>query len=348
MTAKDFGLTPLVPNAFDSAIIRAFPYPLELNLSNSLETTWFVGPTQHLLQFFFVIAFSSAILCAEAAFDPRQPSSYHHARPSTPLRRAASWISVGMLAALYALIVEHKTRQGLLYLLQPCHVSHVLIVVWLALDNSARLKRWLSDCVVCSCVWAVGIALPFADWRDYHSAFDIGVFLTQHISLIIIPLVVAFTSGAPMRRPSFWHILAQWSWHALFHWCVLLPTAVLTGSNLNYMMAPPYNPVLLNSGRAYHFVQSFGTILITFATRLVIVEPIAFIGRWLLPPSCSRRLSRAARSTPRASPAGSPALPDATPKAGKAATPVKAASPGGEAGGVAGGSATKRRPKREE
>jgi hypothetical protein len=59
------------------------------------------------------------------------------------------------------------------------------------------------------------------------------LFYVQHVTLVVAPLVAILCRRFFLYRP---RVLYCWGLMACYHWNVLLPVSLLTGTNLNFMM----------------------------------------------------------------------------------------------------------------
>jgi len=150
----------------------------------------------------------------------------------------------------YKLQPDCAGRIRLAYILQPCHLSNLVLVALagaLAAGWGERVSP-LFEVYLCTVFGAV-FALAAPDVRGLHLPLELEHFVVQHVLLLALPCV-----WIARRR---FHLFEDWrSWvccwagMTLVHWDVFQPVCWLTGHNVNYMMVPPEGFVG-RAGKAY-------------------------------------------------------------------------------------------------
>jgi len=267
--------------AFDAWVKQRFPFPDEYSTLSGLLPSWYVSPSQHLAQWILFNAVFIGVILYCHRKDPVRTRVYMPAVTSPPLGvRLLMLFCLSSLLVIFAFIVHMKyTKDSPVYLLQPCYIVHFAVLCAMATSPNSGIHRFLADFLSCVGVWSVGIALAFADLRTYTEEFDIFLFWAQHYSVFAAPLLMSLLGWIPIRTFSVWTCLEQWAIIALIHWNVLLPVGIVSHQNLNYLLAPPSGALTL-VGKGYHWVQALLCLVITFATRTVIVEPFVRTAIW--------------------------------------------------------------------
>ncbi|KJE90020.1 hypothetical protein CAOG_001402 [Capsaspora owczarzaki ATCC 30864] len=184
--------------------------------------------------------------------------------------------TVAMLV-FYGSAIYYKTVRGhLLFLLQPCHIFSVLLLL-LCFWPEKSLKRHVLFHIHIHCLWGALLALVFPDFRDYGMYLEIHFFIMQHLALVIVPLVWVYTGRFPlvsMYGRGFSVTIFAFFVHALYHSFVLASLALYTGNNLNYLMSPPTG-ILESFGSFYRPVMYAFCLVLTIIVRFVVIGTAA-------------------------------------------------------------------------
>jgi len=135
-------------------------------------------------------------------------------------------------------------------------------------------------------VWGTVLALLSPDMRNYYLFFEVETFWIEHVSLLVIPLYVAFSRRLVVLPTTKDLVLTSFCCFALYHSLVLSGVALLTGQNLNYMLSPPPLDILKSLGSYYRLVMYGFSLILTWFTRYVLLDGVVFrlVGRqWLMP-----------------------------------------------------------------
>jgi hypothetical protein len=151
----------------------------------------------------------------------------------------------------YKLQPDCAGRVRLAYILQPCHLSNLMLLTLsgaLAAGWGARFAA-LFEVYQCT-VFGALFALATPDYRGLYLPFETLHFHVQHWLLLALPCVWI----ARRRFPIFedWRSwVCCWAGMTLVHWDVFQPACWLSGHNVNYMMVPPGVPLVEAAGKAY-------------------------------------------------------------------------------------------------
>lgn len=151
----------------------------------------------------------------------------------------------------YKLQPDCAGRVRLAYLLQPCHLSNLMLLALsgaLAAGWGARFAA-LFEVYQCT-VFGALFALATPDYRGLYLPLETLHFQVQHWLLLALPCVWI----ARRRFPFFedWRSwVCCWAGMTLAHWDVFQPACWLSGHNVNYMMVPPGVPLVEAAGKAY-------------------------------------------------------------------------------------------------
>ena len=172
--------------------------------------------------------------------------------PPTLAVRLVDSLCVVLLAVSLGTILYHKWRGNkLAYLLQPCHVSHLLL---LCIMLAPRESSWggvafgsYSHLLIGPLLGMVGV-----DLECYPQPFEALNWGVQHALLLLVPLHLVLSRRFAVARysgPAFF--AASFFVMCLFHYAVLVPVSLLSGTNLNYMLCPPAGTPLAWFGKWY-------------------------------------------------------------------------------------------------
>jgi hypothetical protein len=166
--------------------------------------------------------------------------------------------------ASFSLIIYHKIcKEKVGFLLQPCHVCHVLMIIILALPAGPGLGALLFN-YYCHWLFSPFLGLVGAELDCYKQRFELFNWFAQHLLLLVAPIVLVLSRRHPLSgQPRFF-------FHAFFvavvyHFFLLEIASRVTGLNINYMFCPV--PVLRPAGRTYRFFMTCAVILISAFAR---------------------------------------------------------------------------------
>ena len=252
---------------------------------------WFLSPQQHILEFvsinaaFAYLAYLAYSLYAPTDASPavqrkqtKQPTAAGQQRkaavsgpPST-----ATWLLnhllVFLLALSYALMVVHKYREERLwFLLQPCHVLHLLLMRLIMLPPSSTSAIFLFNLYL-HLLFSPFLGLVAADLTCYNQPYELLNWCLQHCLLLAIPLLFMLPpSRYPLVTGRAFFLLC-FSIEVLYHSLLLYPIALLTGFNLNYVLCPPAGTLLEQLGPWYRIVMTGFCGVLSFIIRYGVVE----------------------------------------------------------------------------
>ncbi|KAG0321506.1 hypothetical protein BGZ99_003889 [Dissophora globulifera] len=188
-----------------------------------------------------------------------------------PVKRSKIEISVMITLAASLLITVYQkwTRGGLLFLLQPCHMSAMLLITILAGPKDKKWPHVLLN-IYFHIMWGTMLALLSPDLRDYNMFFEVENFFIEHYLLLLVPVYMIWSNRYVIWPASLDVALMSFSLFALYHSMILSTMALLKGMNLNYLLMPPPGP-LQAFGRWYRPVMYLFCVFLTMS-RYFIVE----------------------------------------------------------------------------
>jgi len=100
----------------------------------------------------------------------------HEKLPHAHVEPLMDKILLGLLIASLGLTVMHKTvRRSAIFLLQPCHVSALALIVLLRMDPTQE-RTHIAFNIYLHCMWGAALALFFPDLRDYNAFLEVENF----------------------------------------------------------------------------------------------------------------------------------------------------------------------------
>ncbi|KAF9915019.1 hypothetical protein BX616_007107, partial [Lobosporangium transversale] len=117
--------------------------PFETDWESSLNGSWYLSPRRHMVEFFIynMVFLSTAHFFYRRALSPGSPISRLFSSYVPPAKKSRIEITVQLLLTISLAITVYQkwTRGGLLYLLQPCHMSAMMLISILA---GPKDRKW--------------------------------------------------------------------------------------------------------------------------------------------------------------------------------------------------------------
>ena len=235
---------------------------------------WFLSPQQHLIEFLAInTAFACLAYYTYKQYAADSTHAVHRKQTKQPTaggqqRRAAvsgppstaTWLLnhtlVFLLALSYSLMVIHKYRiNRLWYLLQPCHVLHLVLIRIIMLPPSSTVAIFGFN-VYLHLLFSPFLGLVAADTTCYHQPYEWANWCLQHSLLLAIPLLFLLPpSRFPLVTGRAFFLLC-FSIEVLYHSLLLYPVALATSFNLNYVLCPPAGTLLEQLGPWYRLAMT--------------------------------------------------------------------------------------------
>ncbi|KAF9114976.1 hypothetical protein BGX27_009304 [Mortierella sp. AM989] len=166
--------------------------------------------------------------------------------------------------------MAHKfLRGGLIYLLQPCHMSAMLLIIILLGPKEKKWPHVLLN-IYFHIMWGTMLALLSPDLRDYDLFFEVENFYIEHYLLLLAPVYMIWSNRYVIWPVSIDVTFMSFSLFALYHSFILSSMALLIGENLNYLLVPPPGP-LQAFGKWYRPVMYMFCVGLTMS-RYFLVE----------------------------------------------------------------------------
>ncbi|KAI8374704.1 TMEM164 family-domain-containing protein [Radiomyces spectabilis] len=273
------GLWDPVASRLENWIVSfAAKLPVETDWTQSIQGSWYVHPRQHAIEIVFL---SSAFVCASAYFLRRalRPGTLNYKllsnfSPPTPPSLTEK-VMVGSLIASLGLTLTHKImRDSVLFMLQPCHMSALLLILTMTFPDKRSPIPHLFFNIYLHTQWGAIGALVFPDLRDHYLIGETFNFFAEHILILLAPIYMIYSNRYLVLPTSRDLALLSFSIYGFFHSPVLHFFALKSGLNLNYLFTPPPIKLLIQLGPFYR-ITLYGTALVAmFVTRYGLVNGI--------------------------------------------------------------------------
>ncbi|ORX88059.1 hypothetical protein K493DRAFT_290848 [Basidiobolus meristosporus CBS 931.73] len=268
-------------------LISSKDMPVETDWSSGYAGSWFISPRQHTIEF---LSYLSIFTLAATYFYKRGFKNAKANRidvPSYP-RSLCEKLVITVLSFSLVLVAAHKyMTDSTIFLLQPCHVSLVILLTVLICPKTWRLPHVLFN-VYLNIMWGTILALLFPDYRSYTLFLEVENFILEHWLILLTPLYIFYTRKVAVWKPSVSMTLASHCFYALYNVVILLPFALVSGQNLNYQLSPPVQ-LLPVFGKFYRLGMHLLCLPLTFLMRWLLVS-VAFklIPRKAIPSSSKK------------------------------------------------------------
>jgi adenylate cyclase len=150
------------------------------DLNSSLDGSWYLSPSQHVLEYLGMNAafpwLFQAYLSKSLQSGTNLEKVLHSKLPFAHVEPLVDKILLAMLVASLGLTVVHKVvRRSAVFLLQPCHVSALALIVLLRMDPTQE-KTHIAFNIYLHCMWGAALALLVPDLRDYNAFLEVENF----------------------------------------------------------------------------------------------------------------------------------------------------------------------------
>ncbi|KAF9950830.1 hypothetical protein BGZ72_007567 [Mortierella alpina] len=153
--------------------------PFETDWESSLKGSWYLSPRRHTVEFFIynaLFVFTYRYFYNRALY-PGSPISKLFESYVAPAKKSKIEISVmvTLILSLLTTVYQKWARGGLIYLLQPCHMSAMLLITILAGPKNKKWPHVLLN-IYFHIMWGTMLALLSPDLRDYDLFFEVENF----------------------------------------------------------------------------------------------------------------------------------------------------------------------------
>ncbi|KAI8095447.1 TMEM164 family-domain-containing protein [Thamnidium elegans] len=262
--------------------------PLETNWEQSSFGSWYNHPRQHGIELFCLASiYGIATFISFRRLLKPGSNNYKLLTEFQPPHRA-SLTERGMTLALICsllLTLTHKIiRHRVWFMMQPCHMSGLLLLFTLAYPNKKSPVPHIFFNIYLHLQWGALAALAFPDLREHTLIGETFNFFAEHILLLVVPIYMIYCRRYVVLPKSKEILFLSFFSYCFFHTPILHITSLVSGFNLNYMFAPPPIKPLLQLGPLYRIVMYGLAFVFKFVTRFICVEIVlAILPREKLP-----------------------------------------------------------------
>ncbi|KAI7889304.1 TMEM164 family-domain-containing protein [Mucor mucedo] len=257
----------------------------ETDFEDGIGGSWYVSPTSHGVEFLTVAPFyliMAAYFGYKAILKNRINYNLLVENKARPLRSWFENICLVTMVASYVVTVIHKAHTGTeFFLLQPCHVSAVILIVIMAWPNGmSQFTPQLLFNIYLHTLWGSILALVFPDLRDHDMLGEVFNFFLEHGLILLLPFYMLTTKRYVVLPLNVDMALFSFFLYASYHSPLLHAVSLWSGYNINYTLVPPTLGFLIEAGNWYRLIMYSAAFLLMFVTRYVLVEPFikVFVG----------------------------------------------------------------------
>jgi len=196
---------------------------------------FYIPPEEHVRQTIGFFIFCFVTIYASRWGNMASPKL---SKPPPPLNLTEHLFRIVLTINLIAQLV-YKTLRGwriLTYMFQPCHAVTLLYLYCLYSKDYSRATKAFQIGLHYMFFTALAIALP--DTAQLQLPFEVVNFWVQHYALLLCPLYL-LVNRRFILSPSWALTSYAVGVGMLFHFVTQLPAALLSGTNVNYMLWPP-------------------------------------------------------------------------------------------------------------
>jgi len=259
----------------DIVLAFADEMPHETDFTSSLAGSWYLTPRQHGLEFILVNVLFFVLFMHSLRKVLSQGSVQRRmVQQLLPPRTAFSdkFLLIAFVAIFFIVLAHKYFKNCVIFMLQPCHVNVIIMVVLLMSDTRSMFTHILFNVYLCN-VWGTSLALAVPDLRDYHLFFETEMYWIEHWALVLVPVYLAIIKRFVIF-PVDKHVIAvAVLGKNIYHSLVLGGLALYTGQNLNYMLSPPPGIVQL-FGPFYRLIMYAFAFFLGWVTRAVFLQGV--------------------------------------------------------------------------
>ncbi|GAB5586252.1 hypothetical protein Unana1_01152 [Umbelopsis nana] len=179
--------------------------------------------------------------------------------------------------SLTTTLVHKIIRRTVLFMLQPCHMSAMLLLFVMAWPQKTSPIPNVLFNIYLHTFWGTIAALLFPDLRDHCLIGETVNFFAEHILILILPFYMIYTGRYLVLPASF--ILAMFSFtlYGLYHSPLIHIVALKSSININYIFTPPPIGFLIEMGVLYRPLLYCVAMANMFLSRYILVGTALFV-----------------------------------------------------------------------
>ncbi|KAI8971575.1 TMEM164 family-domain-containing protein [Mycotypha africana] len=254
---------------------------VETDWAQSSYGSWYNQPFQHGLELLFlattygfVTYFMFRRLLTPGTKNYERLVAFQPVMKASVTERSVTFaLFLSLLLTLTHKVIRHRVW----FMLQPCHMSGVLLLFTLVYPNKRSPIPQIFFNIYLHLQWGALAALAFPDLREHSLIGETFNFFAEHILLLLVPVYMIYSRRYIVLPRSKEILFLSFFSYSFFHTPLLHVISLTTGFNLNYMWAPPPIKILLRLGPFYRIVMYGMAFIFKFITRFILVEGIVSI-----------------------------------------------------------------------
>jgi len=257
--------------------------PTETDWSQSVVGSWYIAPSQHGLEllilslvfglgttYYGLTAFGHGIN-RKLLFNFSPVNKHSHLVERT--------LFTALAMSLTTTLVHKIIRRHVLFMLQPCHMSAMLLLFVMAWpQKSSPIPNVLFN-IYLHTFWGTIAALVFPDLRDHYLIGETVNFFAEHMLILILPFYMVHTGRYLVLPASFKVAMFSFALYGLYHSPFIHIVALKSSININYIFVPPPIGFLVEMGPLYRPLLYCVAMANTFLSRYILVETALIVLR---------------------------------------------------------------------
>ncbi|KAI9265344.1 TMEM164 family-domain-containing protein [Helicostylum pulchrum] len=250
----------------------------ETDFNDGLGGSWYISPTSHGIEFLTVAPFyliMTAYFGYKAILNNKVNYTLLTENKIRPSRSTFELMCLVTVIASFVVTVIHKVYSKTeLFLLQPCHVSAVILIMVMAWPTKFnQFAPQLLFNIYLHTLWGAILALVFPDLRDHDMLGEVFNFFLEHGIILFLPFYMLTTRRYVILPFGFDMVLFSFFLYASYHSPLLHAVSLWSGYNINYTLVPPTLGFLIKAGNWYRFIMYGTAFILMYLTRYILVEP---------------------------------------------------------------------------
>ncbi|KAI8982659.1 transmembrane protein [Pilobolus umbonatus] len=217
--------------------------PIETDWEQSSFGSWYNHPRQHAIELLCLATLYAiaTFLCFRRLLTPGTPN-YKLLNEFTPPCRATiteRGLTLALICSLLLTLTHKIIRNRVWFMLQPCHMSGVLLLFTLVYPNKSSPIPHIFFNIYLHLQWGALAALAFPDLREHSMFGETFNFFAEHILLLVVPIYMIYSRRYVTLPVSKEILFLSFFTYCFFHTPVLHVVSLTSGFNINYMFNPP-------------------------------------------------------------------------------------------------------------
>ncbi|KAL1925655.1 uncharacterized protein VTP21DRAFT_538 [Calcarisporiella thermophila] len=216
----------------------------ETDFTSHMTGGWYLSPRWHAHEFILtnLVFFTLFFWSLSRILRPTSPVSvaFSEFTPARSLNRTDMLITV-LVASSVILTATHKMLGSTLWLMfQPCHMHSMLLaalLLWPQPKKHFGVNLVLN--VYLHHLWGTLLALAQPDFRGYGQFLEKENFWFEHVAILVLPFYMLYSGRFALFPLSLEFYVFAYTCLGIYHSLILEVSSIVSGININYMLAPP-------------------------------------------------------------------------------------------------------------